>query len=281
MRSVFGWMVAVFLLVSAAFCAAEDLPDQGSPLAVRLMSYGKYQDAAWSHLQQIGVHYLFLSVPAPDQAEAVQKQLAEHDLKALVMRGEADLSKEECVEQLAAQLATCEKMGVHYMFISAKRNDAPKEIVFERLRKAGDIAKQRGVTITMETHPDLCTNADVQLETMKALDHPNLRVNFDTANITYYNKGADAVAELKKIIPYVKTVEFKDHNLEFETWNFPPLGRGKVDFPALLKLLRDNQYMGPITIEFEGVKGVELDEEQTKQSIAASVAYLKTLANFK
>jgi len=199
----------------------------------------------------------------------------------LVVRGDADFSKDECVQRLADQLAICEKMGVRNMFLSVKCNGAPIEDVYGRLRKAGDEAKKHGVTITFETHPELGTNGGVQLITMASVNHPNVRVNFDTGNISYYNKGGDAVQELKKVVRLVGTMELKDHNLEFESWNFPVLGQGKVDFPQILKMLRRNNFTGPVTIEFEGVKGVELDEAQTKQAIADSVAYLKSLARFK
>ena len=261
--------------------AAEALPEQGSPLAVRITSYGKFQDAAWEHLPGIGVHYLFLPVPKPEEVDGLLRKLEKSGLKALVVRGDTDFSKESCVEQLAGQLALLEKMGVRNMFLSVKCNGAPKEAVYERLRKAGDEAKRHNVTITFETHPELGTNGDVQLETMAAVNHPNVRINFDTGNISYYNRGGDAVAELKKVVKLVGTMELKDHNLEPEAWNFPVLGKGKVDFPQILKMLRDNRFTGPITIEFEGVKGVELDEAQTRQSIADSVAYLKSLAVFK
>jgi len=251
------------------------------PLACRITSYGKYQEAAWSHLPSIGVHYVFLGVPAPDEVDAVVKRLKENNLTALVVRGDADLSKADSVDQLAQQLAICEKMGVKYMFLSPKHGDAPKEVAYERLRKAGDIAKRHGVTITLETHRDLGTNADVHIETMKAINHPNVRVNFDTGNITFYNKGADAVAELKKVIDYVGSVELKDHNLEYESWDFPVLGKGKVNFPGILQVLKEHGYKGPVTIEFEGTKGVDLTEEQTKQAIADSVTFLHSLAKFK
>ncbi|MDQ1256524.1 MAG: L-ribulose-5-phosphate 3-epimerase, partial [Candidatus Hydrogenedentes bacterium] len=208
-------------------------------------------------------------------------RLKESGLTALVVRGNTDLSKESCVDELAVQLATCEKMGVKYMFLSAKRNGAEKEVVYDRLRKAGDIAQQHGVTITLETHPDLGTNGDVHVETMKAVNHPNIRVNFDTGNITYYNEGTDAVAELKKTIDYVATVELKDHTGGLEAWNFPALGKGDTDFPGIFRVLDEKGYAGPITIEFEGVKGVELTEEQTKAAIAESVAHLKSIARFK
>jgi len=275
--------VALCLVImgGAPAVSAADDNDAACPLACRFASYGKYEEAAWTHLPSIGVHYVFLSVPAPDHADATMKRLKEHGLTPLVIRGNADLSKESCVEELAAQLATCEKMGVKYLFLSAKRNGAEKEIVYDRLRRAGDVAKTHGVTIALETHPDLCTNGDVQLETMRAVNHPNVRVNFDTGNITFYNKNTDAVAELKKIVDYVATVELKDHMGEFETWNFPVLGRGKVNFPAVLQVLKDHGYTGPVTLEFEGVKGAELTEEQTKEAIADSVSYIRSVGHFK
>ncbi|MBX7254786.1 MAG: sugar phosphate isomerase/epimerase [Candidatus Hydrogenedentes bacterium] len=275
----------VAALVALALLSCAGLPvqadDAGNPLAVRLASYGKFQDTAWEHLPTLGIHYIFLNVPKPDQIDEITKKLADHKLTALVMRGETDLSKETCVDELGVQLATCAKMDVKYMFISAKRNDAPKEVVIERLRKAGDIAKNYGVTITLETHPDLGTNGDVQVETMKAINHPNVRVNFDTGNITYYNKGADAVAELKKSIDYVGTVEFKDHDGGLESWVFPVLGQGIVKFPDVWKVLQTKGYKGPITIEFEGTKGVELTEEQTKEAIAGCVKYARSLGATK
>jgi sugar phosphate isomerase/epimerase len=281
MRNV---LILVALVGSAlAACAApvQDSADGGPMLAVRVMSYGKFQDGALKHLQDLGVHYVFLAVPAAADVDATMRDLAAHGLKPVVLRGNTDLSKESSVDELATQLATCEKMGVHYMFLSAKRNDAPKEVVCERLRRAGDIAGKHGVMITLETHPDLGTNGDVHLETMKAINNPHVRVNFDTANITYYNRGADSVAELKKVLDFLGTIEFKDHNGEFETWNFPVVGKGMIEFPAIMAILKERGYQGPVTIEFEGVKGVELTEEQTKQAITDSVAYVRTLGSFR
>lgn len=276
--------ILLFACASAPMRAADTKPAPDEivyRLACRLANYGEYQDIALDHLKKIGVRYVFMNVPAPDEVEAATARLNEHGLKPLVMRGSADLSKESSVDELGEQVAVCAKMGVKYMFLSAKRNDASKEVAYERLRRAGDIAKKQGVIIALETHPDLGTNAEVHLETMKAIDHPNVRVNFDSANITYYNKNTDAVTELKKIIDYVATVEIKDHTGEFETWNFPAVGQGVVDSPAILEVLREHGYTGPITLEFEGIKGVELTEVETKLAIAESIAYIRSLGRFE
>ena len=252
-----------------------------NPLAIRIMNYGKYQEDAWTHLPSLGMHYLFLRTPVPDQVAAVEKRLADHHLRPLVLRGDTDLGRASSVDELAAQLAVCEQMGVRRLFLSPKHTGVSKEVAYDRLRQAGDIARKHGVTIVLETHPDLGTNGDVHLETMRQINHANVRVNFDTGNITYYNKGTDAVSELKKIIDYVAAVELKDHNGQYMDWTFPAIGKGVVDFPGVLELLEKHDFRGPITMEVEGVHGIEMDETETKQYIADSVAYIRSLGRFR
>ena len=250
-------------------------------LACRLANYQEFEEVAWTHLPSVGIRHVFMNVPPPDQVEATRKRLAEHGLTAVVLRGDADLSLPTGVDRLAEQLATCEKLGVRFLFLSVKRRDVNKEVIYERLRQGGDLARKHGVTIALETHPDLGTNGDVQLETMKQVHHSNVRVNFDTGNIHYYNRGTDAPTELRKIMDYVATVEVKDHNGEFETWSFPALGRGVVDFPAVLAILREHHYAGPVTLEIEGIKGIRRSQQEIEKDIADSVAYLRSLAEFK
>jgi len=278
-------VVAALLTFSSEIRAEEAMlpsaPRLENPLAFRLSNYGKYAEAAWNHLPSIGIHFVFANVPDPGDAEDFQEKLRQHGLTPLVLRGNADLGRESCVDELAVQLATCQKMGVKYMFFSAKHSNVSKETAYERLRRAGDIAQKNGVVIALETHPDLGTNAAAHLETMRRIHHPNVRVNFDTGNITFYNRGLDAAEELEKIIDYVATVEFKDHDGKLESWNFPILGTGVVRFPEVVRVLEKHRFHGPITIEVEGFKDVVLDEAQTKKYIADSVSFVKSLGNFR
>lgn len=270
-------MAGVLLSACVAGCSTASSPQ----LAVRIANYGPYEEDGYAHVKSLGVRYVFIPVPPADEVKAVEQKLAAHGLQALVMRGKTDLSKETCVDELAGQLAICRQMGVKYMFLSAKLNGADRNVVCDRLRKAGDAAATNGVTIVLETHPELGTNGDVHRQTMQAIGHPNVRVNFDTGNITYYNRNTTAPAELAKVLDCVATVEIKDHNGQFETWNFPPLGKGAVDIPAVLRMLREHHYAGPVTIEIEGVKGQERSEDRIKSDIAESVAYLRSLQSFR
>ena len=286
MRQLFPVATLLLAAICSMTAAQETKPaarasSLTNPLAIRIMNYGKFQDDAWTHLPSLGMHYVFLATPAPDQVAALQRRLDESHLHALVLRGDTDLGRASSVDELAGQLAVCQKMGVKYMFLSPKHTGVSKEVAYERLRRVGDVAKKHGVTVVLETHPDLGNTAAAHLETMRHINHPNVRVNFDTGNITFYNQGTDAVTELKKIIDYVATVEVKDHTGQYKVWNFPVLGKGVVDFPAILKILEEHHFCGPITMEVEGVQGVEMDETQTKRYIAESVKYIQSLGNFR
>jgi sugar phosphate isomerase/epimerase len=274
---------AALCAVSAAAIArgADTVPSEFGPLGCRIMNYYQYQDAGWAHIHSVGLNYVFIAVPPPEKVEATRKLLADNGLHVVVMRGEANLTTPTGVEALATQLAVCQQMGVHYMFLSPKHPGATREEACQRLHRAGEIARKYGVTLVLETHPDLGTNAAVHRDSMQRINHPNVRVNLDTGNVTFYNHGLSAPVELEKIIDYVATVEIKDHNGQFQDWSFPPLGQGVVDIPAVLRVLKKHHFQGPITIEVEGVHGAKLSEAQIKKNMADSVRYLHSLGTFK
>jgi sugar phosphate isomerase/epimerase len=277
--------IMLLALVRSPSVAQEAIPavrpaGLTNPLAIRLSNYGNYENTAFTHLPSIGIHGIFLNAPASDQVVALERRLSEHALRLLVLKGVTDLGRGYFLDELAPQIAVCEKMGVKYMFLSPRHTGVSKEVAYERLRRVGQIAKKHGVIVTLETHPDLGANAAAHLETMRQVNHPNIRVNFDTGNITYYNKGTDAVSELRKVIDYVATVELKDHDGQHMAFHFPAFGKGVVDFPAVLALLQKHHFQGPITLEVEGVR-LDMNEAQTKQCIAESVAYIQALGSFK
>ena len=141
----------------------------------------------------------------------------------------------------------------------------------------GNAVAARDITLVLETHPPLLHNGEVCLELMRAVNHPSVRINFDTGNISFYTDGGDAVAELEKIAPYVASTHLKDHDGEFEAWHFRTLGEGVVDFAGVLRILKSVDYTGPYILQPEGVRGEELTEAQTKEQIEKSFEHLRQL----
>lgn len=244
-------------------------------IACRLASYGPHQDRAWSHLPSIGIKHVEIPVPLPEDLDAVRQRLAGHGLQATSLQGQCQIAKADIVDDMRMQFYACSELGATILFLSVKAGDTPRQDVWDRLRGIGDLAATEGVTVVIETHPDLITNGDVGRATMEAVAHPNIGINFDTANIYYYNQNMDAVSELRKVIEYVKAVHLKDTNGQYQTWHFPALGAGIVDFPEVFRLLDARGFSGPFTMELEGIKGVEMDEAGYVKMVEDSVHYLR------
>ena len=192
-------------------------------IACRVASYGKFEDRAWTHLPEIGIHNIEAQVPAPDELAQLKKKLADHGLTASSLQGSCDVQKPDAAEVMKPQLEACAELGAKICFLSAKAGEADRSAVYDRLRTIGDDAAGRGVTVAVETHPDLAENGTVARETMEAVNHANVRINFDTANIYFYNDGLKADTELPKVIDYVAAIHLKDTTGGFKTWNFPAL----------------------------------------------------------
>ncbi len=133
---------------------------------------------------------------------------------------------------------------------------AERVTVLKNLAKLGDVVGTLGITIALETHKGPTQNAKAMLALMADLDHPSVRLNFDTGNIAYYNAGADPVAELEQVAPLVRNVHLKDNRGGFEDWYFPVAGDGgAVDFVRIREILDSVGFTGPFTLEIEGIGG--------------------------
>jgi sugar phosphate isomerase/epimerase len=248
-----------------------------SLIACRISSYGPYVALAYEHLAGLGIRFVEIPLPAPGELDAVRAALQQHGLSASSIHGECDLARADVAEQVAAQMPTFAALGTRTMFVSVKAGDTPLATAFGRLHEAGEVAGRHGVTIVLETHPDLLTRADVALETMRAVDHPYVRINYDTANIYFYNRDVDGVEELRRVVPYVGAVHLKDTDGGYQHWHFPALGRGIVRFSEVFRILDQAGFSGPCTIEIEGVEGETRTERLVCDRIAASVGYLRGL----
>ena len=91
------------------------------------------------------------------------------------------------------------------------------------------------------------------LRTIEDLQLPNLGVNFDTANFIMYASGNPADA-LELLGPYVRNLHVKDGNFPGNgtfLGQEAPIGSGRVDFPAVMRKLRDLNFSGEMIIERE------------------------------
>lgn len=244
-------------------------------LACNVYSYGRYRQRAFEHMKAIGIRYVEVSIGKPEDADEWLKQTEPHGLRISSVICPCDVSSDEGAEDFVPIARALQRMGAQIAFVSVHAGELPLSDVYRRMRRLGDIAGQLGLKVAMETHPDLITNGSIASRTMQAIAHPNVGINFDTANIYYYNEGADAVTEIQKVLPHVFSVHLKDTNGKPRTWYFPTLGQGVVDFPEIFRLLLEHGFRGPFTMELEGIEGENLTEEQQLERVAQSYAYVR------
>jgi sugar phosphate isomerase/epimerase len=228
-------------------------------IACNVYSYGKYRQRAFEHMKAIGIRYAEVSIGKPEDADDWLRQIEPYGLRISSVICPCDVSSDEGVEGFASIAEAVQRMGAQIAFVSVHAGEIPVTDVYRRVRRMGDIAAQLGVTS----------------QTMRAIAHPNVGINFDTANIYYYNEGTDAVSELRKVLDHVFSVHLKDTNGKPRTWYFPTLGQGVVDFPEIFRLLLDRGFRGPFTMELEGIEGENLTEEQQLQRVAQSFDYVR------
>ncbi len=160
--------------------------------------------------------------------------------------------------------------------------DEERAVVVAHLRSLGNLAEGLGMDLSLETHKGPTQNARAMLALMTDVDHPRVRLNFDTGNIAYYNAGADPVEELDQVKHLVRSVHLKDNRGGFEDWYFPAIGDGgAVDFRRIREILDGVGFTGPYTIEIEGIGGEpEPGLEARRERVARSVEHLHSCGYF-
>ena len=109
--------------------------------------------------------------------------------------------------------------------------------------------------------------------TIQLVGTGNLGINLDPANLIMYGK-ANPVDALDVFGEYVRNTHCKDGFYPTDGMSLGKevnIGEGKVNFPALIKKLKEVGYTGPLTIERE------ISGEQQMKDIMESKVYLEKL----
>ncbi len=121
---------------------------------------------------------------------------------------------------------------------------------YDRVRYLGDRAGEAGVTLLMETGQESAEDLQRFVET---LNHPNVLLNFDPANLILYNKD-EPLPALRRLAPWIRHIHIKDavRTAKPGTWGSEVVwGEGQVNAFAFLRTLEDVGYEGAVAIERE------------------------------
>ncbi|WP_409343058.1 sugar phosphate isomerase/epimerase family protein [Paenibacillus sp. MBLB4367] len=152
----------------------------------------------------------------------------------------------------------------HCGFIPENMTDPAYPAVVEAIREVAEYCDRLGIGFWFETGQE---TPIVLLRTIERVGTSNLGINLDPANLILYGKG-NPIDALDVIGGYVRNVHVKDG---FYPTNGNALGRevrtglGKVNFPLLIRLLKERGFSGELIIERE-VHGEE-QERDIRQTV--------------
>jgi sugar phosphate isomerase/epimerase len=182
-------------------------------------------------------------------------------------------TRAERLEGVTWALDRTRELGLSDMMLHAgflpEPGDPDRKPFLDTLTKVSDMAKTKGVTIAFETGQE---TADLLRLTLDELKCPNIKVNFDPANMLLYDKG-DPIRAVEILGPDIRSVHVKDANRPIVPGNWGeevPLAKGQVDIRKFVQTLRKVGYRGPLCIEREVG-----NQEQRLADIAHGVKVLR------
>jgi L-ribulose-5-phosphate 3-epimerase len=176
------------------------------------------------------------------------------------------------VARLANELGI-KSVACHIGFVPHDRGITLYTEIRDIAREICDYCATYHQSFTLETGQE---PADVLVSFIADVDRPNLKINFDPANMILYGSG-DPVQALRILASRVISVHCKDGD-------WPPkdnanalgreraLGEGSVDFPRFIATLEEIGYQGVLSVERE-----ESNQSQRAADIRAAIRLLKKI----
>src|SRR5271166_2168692 len=129
-------------------------------------------------------------------------------------------------------------------------DDPERSALLDTLTKAADLAQKSGITLAFETGQE---TAELLRTTLDELQAPNIKINFDPANMLLYDMG-DPIRAVELLGPSIRSVHVKDARRPGTKGRWGeevPLGDGEVDIRRFIKALKSVGYQGPLVVERE------------------------------
>jgi len=166
-----------------------------------------------------------------------------------------DAKWEQNVKNISASATIAKKLGLklvtlHAGFLPPDESHPTFAKMCQRLDVVADIFMVQNILLGLETGQE---TAPELASLLHKLNHPNIGVNFDPANMILYDKG-DPVKALHTLAPWIRQVHIKDAKRTKVpgTWGEEvPVGKGEVDWRGFFTTFKHVVFNVNLVIERE------------------------------
>jgi sugar phosphate isomerase/epimerase len=285
---------SAFALVGAA-CASA--PHAGSDVAPRLplgfstlgcptWSWGQILDFATKHgfpaieLRGIQEHVDITQHPqlAPERLATVTQQLADRGLFVVCLGASARMHDMDAAQldeaaryiDLAGTLRTPYVRVFGDRYVKGEPQEATRERIAVNLRKVGDRAQDRGVTVLIESHGDF-TDSESLREILERADSPAVALLWDAHHTFVASREAPADT-VRQVGRWIRHTHLKDSIAAGADRQYVLTGTGEVPVQQQVEALAQAGYRGAYSFEWEKRWHPEIEEPEVAIAQYAEVA---------
>ncbi len=186
----------------------------------------------------------------------------------IMIDGQGDLAttdakkRKEAVENHFKWVDAAAAMGCHAIRVNLSGSKVPEQWVassVDGLTQLATYAKDKNIEVLVENHGGLSSNAVMLAEVMTKVNMDNCGTLPDFGNFCI-ERTKDGCAEeydiykgISELMPHALAVSAKSYDFDAEG------NETKLDYPRILKIVKDAGYTGYIGVEYEGSR---LSEEE-------------------
>ena len=222
-----------------------------------------------------------------DFIQSVKDMLASAGLKAYAFAGHVDLTDEKETDDFLKKIELA--AGIGCRLINTNSGPVSRMAQFrENMIKVIEKAERCNIKVCLESHGDIIETAQQAACVLREINHPLIRMNYDTGNTLYYAKGAIKLEEdILYASEFIEYIHLKDIRIDGDRVDYCPLGKGCVNFGKIfdsIKQFERNIGCGLeipvfITGDFNALNSTAapLGEDDIRAAAAESMEFLKTV----
>lgn len=252
-------------------------------------------------LSRIGVEYIELSSIAgmcehiepklicDSYCDEVKQLLEDNQLKCLAVAGHVDLTIEDQLNDFLKKIEFTSKIGAKYI----NTNSGPLErldVFKENIKRVIEQAEKWNITVCLESHGDIIGTAKDSSKYIREINHPLIKMNYDTGNTYFYEKGkVDLTEDISTAFDILSYIHLKDISIVGEKVKYQAIGEGDVSFKPIFRKMKDAGLCLNASLEIPvfvegtvngiGPKNTPLSPEMIEKTIQKSFDYTAAVLN--
>ncbi len=237
-----------------------------------------------------------------EHAAKIDLEISTFSVNADLLMKDAEKRRAE-IERIKLYIQAAARLGTHWMrhdiasfvrpFEESTFKDFDEELplMIEGVQELCDYAASFGINTTLENHGFFCNGSDRVLRILDAANRPNMKMTLDVGNFNCVDESS--LGAVKKCLPMAQIIHMKDFHIrtanqfptadisKYGSW-IPTVGgqflRGSItgqgDLPIaeIIELIKNSDFDGYISIEFEGDETPELGASASLEMVRG---YLK------